>query len=54
MQTPDGITANTVIESYLEAIGWREKLNEVYSLIELAEATMQVMNLEIVSQKNNQ
>jgi predicted Zn-dependent peptidase len=54
MQTPDGITANTVIESYLEAMGGREKLNEVYSLIERAEATMQGMNLEIVSQKNNQ
>lgn len=53
INTPAGITASSIIESYIEAIGGREKLSMVKSIIERSEASMQGATIEVISQKNN-
>ena len=52
--TPEGVTAASVIQDYLEAIGGKTKLEEIRSIKELAQAEMQGMILEVSSQKTNQ
>lgn len=52
--TPNGITASGIVESYIEALGGKEKLKTIQSIREKAEASMQGMTLEIVSQKTDQ
>ena len=53
INTPAGITASSIIDSYIEAIGGREKLSMVKSIIERSEASMQGATIEVISQKNN-
>ena len=50
----DGVTAASILESYLTAIGGREKAAAIRSKVEKAEASMQGMTLSIVSKKTNQ
>lgn len=50
---PEGITATTVIEKYLEAIGGKSKLEAVESYAMLAEAEMQGMKLELEMKKTS-
>lgn len=51
---PEGVTATSVIENYLNAIGGREKLKTIHSINENAQASMQGNKLEIVSHKTDQ
>ena len=51
---PEGITAATVIENYLEALGGKSKLTEIKTLKEIAKAEMQGMALEVATHKTNQ
>ncbi len=51
---PEGITAASVIEGYLNAIGGREKLKAIKSVEMESEATMQGMKLEFISKKTDQ
>ncbi len=48
MPVPEGVTANTVLNDYLEAIGGRSKLNEVESVIIVMEAVVQGVTIESV------
>ncbi|MDC1518860.1 insulinase family protein, partial [Flavobacteriaceae bacterium] len=54
VDTPNGITASGIVESYIEALGGKEKLKTIQSIREKAEASLQGMTLEIVSQKTDQ
>jgi zinc protease len=51
---PEGVTASTVIEQYLEAIGGKSKLAAIKSIKELSTAEVQGMALEVLSQKTNE
>ena len=51
---PEGLTAQTVIENYLKAIGGKKKLTEIKTFSEKAQASMQGMTLDIHSQKTDQ
>ena len=51
---PEGTTAKSVINSYLEAIGGKEKLAAVTTIQSISQASMQGMTLEIDSKKTNQ
>ncbi|MEM9142401.1 MAG: insulinase family protein, partial [Bacteroidota bacterium] len=55
-QIPEGLTAKDVINSYIDALGGREKLEAVQSYVILAEAEMQGMklNLELKKTSKNQ
>lgn len=50
---PEGTTANTILEAYFEAIGGREKAEAVRTKKEVASASMQGMQLEILSKKTS-
>ena len=50
---PEGTTAASVIEKYLEAIGGKEKLEAVESYAMLAEAEMQGVKLELEMKKTS-
>jgi hypothetical protein len=52
--TPEGVTASTVINQYLEALGGRDKLANVKSIKVSAQGEIQGMTLEVESQKTNQ
>ena len=47
--TPTGITKESVINSYIDAIGGRDKISEVNAVSMLAEAEVQGMKLQMVS-----
>ena len=51
---PEGVNAASVIASYFDAIGGREKAESIRSKREVANASMQGMTLEIESKKTNQ
>lgn len=51
---PEGVNAISVIASYFDAIGGREKAENIRSKREVANASMQGMTLEIESKKTNQ
>ncbi len=53
---PEGMTANSVLEKYIEAIGGKEKLMGVESYSLMAEAEMQgmILNLEVKKTSKNQ
>ncbi len=53
---PEGITAKTILEKYIEAIGGKEKLMGVESYSLMAEAEMQgmILNLEVKKTSKNQ
>ena len=51
---PEGVNAISVIASYFDAIGGREKAESIRSKREVANASMQGMTLEIESKKTNQ
>lgn len=51
---PEGITAATVINNYLEALGGKSKLTEIKTFKEIAKAEMQGMALEVATHKTNQ
>ena len=51
---PEGLTAQTVIDNYLNAVGGKEKLSAIKTFSEKAQASMQGMTLDIHSQKTNQ
>jgi len=51
---PEGIDANAVLESYIEAIGGKAKLDAVESYSMMAEAEMQGMKLELEMKKTTQ
>ncbi|NNC35509.1 MAG: insulinase family protein [Croceitalea sp.] len=48
---PEGVTAANILENYIEAIGGKEKLENVESWAMLAEAEMQGMKLELEMKK---
>ncbi|TAI47880.1 M16 family metallopeptidase [Flagellimonas allohymeniacidonis] len=48
---PEGITANSILEKYIEAVGGKEKLEGVESYAMIAEAEMQGMKLELEMKK---
>lgn len=50
---PEGITANSILEKYIEAIGGKDKLNNVQSYSILAEAKMQGMIIELEMKKTS-
>ncbi|MEM8507023.1 MAG: pitrilysin family protein [Bacteroidota bacterium] len=50
---PEGTTAATVLEKYIEAIGGKEKLESVASYAIIAEAEMQGMKLELEMKKTS-
>jgi len=50
---PDGVTANSILEKYIEAIGGKAKLDGVESYAMLAEAEMQGMTLELEMKKTS-
>ena len=50
---PDGVTVNSVIDAYFDAIGGKDKALAVQSKREVATASMQGMTLEIESKKTN-
>ncbi|PWL40157.1 peptidase M16 [Flagellimonas aquimarina] len=50
---PEGITAEAILEKYMEAIGGKEKLEGVDSYAMLAEAEMQGMKLELEMKKTS-
>jgi predicted Zn-dependent peptidase len=50
---PDGITAQSVLEKYVMAIGGKEKLESVASFSMTAEASMQGQTLELVMKKSD-
>jgi len=50
---PEGVTAESVLEKYIEAIGGKEKLQAVESYSLLAEAEMQGMKLELDVKKTS-
>ncbi len=50
---PEGTTATTVLEKYIEAIGGREVLESVESYAMIAEAEMQGMKLELEMKKTS-
>ncbi len=50
---PEGTTAATVLEKYIEAIGGKEKLESVESYAMIAEAEMQGMKLELEMKKTS-
>ena len=52
--TPEGVTASTVINQYLEALGGRDKLANVKSIKVSAQGEIQGMSLKVESQKTNQ
>ena len=51
---PEGVNAASIITSYLEAIGGREKAESIRSKREVANASMQGMTLEIESKKTTE
>jgi predicted Zn-dependent peptidase len=51
---PEGMTANSVLERYIEAIGGKSKLEGVESYAMVAEAEMQGMKLELEMKKTSQ
>lgn len=51
VEVPEGVTANTVLEKYIEAIGGKSKLEGVESYSMVAEAEMQGMKLELEMKK---
>ena len=51
---PEGVNAASVIASYLETIGGREKAESIRSKREVANASMQGMTLEIESKKTTE
>ncbi|WP_299530997.1 pitrilysin family protein [Ulvibacterium sp.] len=55
-EVPEGITANDVLNTYINALGGKEKLEGVQSYALMAEAEMQGMklNLELKKTANNQ
>ena len=50
---PDGVTANSILEKYIAAIGGKAKLDGVESYAMLAEAEMQGMKLELEMKKTS-
>ncbi|QLG45621.1 M16 family metallopeptidase [Costertonia aggregata] len=50
---PEGVTVNSVLEKYLEAVGGKEKLEAVESYLLLAEAEIQGMKLELDMKKTS-
>lgn len=52
--TPEGITAASVINEYLDAIGGRDKLEGIQTIKESSQAEVQGMVLEVLAQKTNQ
>lgn len=50
---PEGTTANSILEKYIEAIGGKAKLDGVESYAMLAEAEMQGMKLELEMKKTS-
>lgn len=50
---PDDVTALSIIEKYVEAIGGQDKLEAVQSFSMTAEASMQGQTLELVMKKSN-
>lgn len=50
---PEGVTAENIINRYLDAIGGREKAEAVETKKEVASGSMQGMQLEITSKKTN-
>lgn len=50
---PEGVTANSILQKYVEAIGGEAKLNSVESYAMLAEAEMQGMTLELEMKKTS-
>ena len=52
--TPEGVTAKTIIDQYLEALGGKDKLTNVKSIKVSAQAEIQGMTIEVESQKTNQ
>ncbi|MDC6385160.1 insulinase family protein [Flagellimonas taeanensis] len=50
-EMPEGVTADTVLEKYIEAIGGKSKLEGVESYSMVAEAEMQGMKLELEMKK---
>jgi len=50
---PEGVTAESIINRYLDAIGGREKAEAVETKKEVASGSMQGMQLEITSKKTN-
>ncbi len=50
---PDGITAQSILEKYVAAIGGKEKLEAVASFSMTAEASMQGQTLELVMKKSD-
>ena len=51
---PDGVSATSVLDNYYNAIGGLDKLKSITSKSEVAQASMQGMQLEIVSKKTIQ
>ena len=49
---PEGMSANMVLENYIEAIGGKAKLEAVESYAMIAEAEMQGTTLELEMKKN--
>jgi hypothetical protein len=50
---PEGVTANSVLEKYITAIGGRTKLDAVQSFAMVAEAEMQGMKLDLEMKKTS-
>lgn len=52
--TPDGVTATSIINQYIETLGGKSTLEGIESIKESAKAEMQGMVLEVLTQKTNQ
>ena len=50
---PEGVTAKSVIEGYIAAIGGREKLEAIKSIATLSEASMQGMTIQVSNRQTN-
>lgn len=50
---PDGVTAKSILEKYIEAVGGKAKLENVESYAMMAEAEMQGMKLELEMKKTS-
>ena len=53
-QLPEGVTSASILENYFNAIGGLDKLKSITSKSEVLQATMQGMQLEVVTKKTNQ
>ena len=50
---PEGVTAQSVVEGYLDAIGGKDKLKKIKTKTSISEANMQGMTIQVSSRQTN-